>query len=714
MTWPRSLILLILHVLHTSAIAGCAPERDGPPAGRADVRDVSFTEIPSPDTAREPSPEEVAPTSPDAQDVADPDGPDLSDVDEVVDDLGPSERDGAASPTDLADAEPDVQVPDQVDAAEVTEDSALGDAGPDVTPTNTCGDGVCDPDEGCLTCADCPCPVRCGADILISEYLEGTSWNKALELANLTGAPVDLSTYALWKITNGGAWGESPAFPLSGTLAHGDTLVLCHALSLPALLARCDLTTDAALLEFNGDDALALVHDGDIIDLIGEDGADPGVGWSVSGVEDATAEHTLRRRADRLEGSADWSRESQTWEVLERDLVTGLGAHRFAATCAALPPVLCGDDACGDLETCASCVEDCGLCGPAPGELVITEIAPMGLAAWFEVTSVADAPRALDDLVVWGHGAEMAIALSPMAPGESRVLGGDATLVDAYMPGFELAAEADAISLEVRGVVIDRVDWSAPLVEGGTTEVWSLSPGHTAADNDAAELWCPAPVPGGSPGAPNAPCPRCGDAVCDALESCDLCPSDCGLCPVFACATDLFLSEYVEGSSNNKAVEVANFTGSEVDLSRYAIWKITNGSGTGWAGAKKVPLEGLLPHGETFVFCHSQASPLIFERCDLIAVSATVMAVDFNGDDAIGLARDGVLIDAVGEEGPDPGTAWPIGSEPLATVDHTLRRAAEVLGPEASWSIASTSWVVGATDDFSGLGQHAFGYICEP
>ncbi|HPT72081.1 MAG TPA: lamin tail domain-containing protein, partial [Candidatus Cloacimonadota bacterium] len=48
---------------------------------------------------------------------------------------------------------------------------------------------------------------------------------------------------------------------------------------------------------------------------------------------------------------------------------------------------------------------------------------------------------------------------------------------------------------------------------------------------------------------------------------------------VMAQATDLFISEYVEGTSNQKAIEIFNGTGAPVDLSQYSLKKQTNGAG---------------------------------------------------------------------------------------------------------------------------------------
>ncbi len=52
-----------------------------------------------------------------------------------------------------------------------------------------------------------------------------------------------------------------------------------------------------------------------------------------------------------------------------------------------------------------------------------------------------------------------------------------------------------------------------------------------------------------------------------------------------AAATDLFFSEYVEGSSNNKALEIYNGTGAPVDLGAadYSVQMFFNGCDQRWA-----------------------------------------------------------------------------------------------------------------------------------
>ena len=62
---------------------------------------------------------------------------------------------------------------------------------------------------------------------------------------------------------------------------------------------------------FNGDDARALVKivgtDTTVIDYIGDFPDDPGSGWAVAGVADATKDHTLVRKPSVMSGNAgDW------------------------------------------------------------------------------------------------------------------------------------------------------------------------------------------------------------------------------------------------------------------------------------------------------------------------------------------------------------------------------------------------------------------------
>lgn len=164
-------------------------------------------------------------------------------------------------------------------------------------------------------------------------------------------------------------------------------------------------------------------------------------------------------------------------------------------------------------------------------------------------------------------------------------------------------------------------------------------------------------------------------------------------------SADVFFSEYIEGSSNNKALEIVNSTGAPVDLSAYEVQMFFNGNTT--AGLT-IPLQGTLANGEVYVLAHSAAHPDILAAADQTNGSGW-----FNGDDAVALLYGGNPIDVIGQIGVDPGTQW--GTGDLATANRTLRRQAQVTRGDANGYDAfdpATEWDGFAQDTFDGLGQH--------
>ena len=73
---------------------------------------------------------------------------------------------------------------------------------------------------------------------------------------------------------------------------------------------------------------------------------------------------------------------------------------------------------------------------------------------------------------------------------------------------------------------------------------------------------------------------------------------------------DLFFSEYIEGSSYNKAVEIFNPANTEIDLTGYEVWKVTNSVGS-WVdengnGSYALDLSTIvLPAKDMLVICHT-------------------------------------------------------------------------------------------------------------
>ncbi|MBF4465326.1 endonuclease [Flavobacterium sp. LC2016-12] len=154
-------------------------------------------------------------------------------------------------------------------------------------------------------------------------------------------------------------------------------------------------------------------------------------------------------------------------------------------------------------------------------------------------------------------------------------------------------------------------------------------------------------------------------------------------------ATDLLFSEYIEGSGNNKALEIANNTGSSVSLSAYTIKKQTNGAGSWSTG---LALSGTLTTGSKFVIVNSSISSACFST-SAANISTTATELTFNGNDAVGLFKNGVLIDIIGTF--SGGTA-------NFAIDVTLRRKSTVTSPSTTFNLSS-QWDSYTTDTCNNL-----------
>ena len=169
--------------------------------------------------------------------------------------------------------------------------------------------------------------------------------------------------------------------------------------------------------------------------------------------------------------------------------------------------------------------------------------------------------------------------------------------------------------------------------------------------------------------------------------------------PANAATSDLFFSEYIEGSSNNKAIEIYNGTGAAVNLAGYSVVQYFNGS---QSAGLTLPLTGSVAPGDVFVVAHASSDPAILAQADLTSGSGF-----FNGDDAIALVGPSGTLDVIGQIGFDPGTEW--GSGLTSTADNTLRRLDTVCVGRTDGSTAfdpAVEWAGFATNTFDGLGAH--------
>ena len=157
-------------------------------------------------------------------------------------------------------------------------------------------------------------------DIFISEYVEGWSNNKAIELYNPTDAAIDLSDYRLERYSNGAtAAQDNQKVDLSGTLNANSVVVVVldkqdpdgvdyeapvwDELAEAADLWVCPVYEENNTMYFNGNDAMVLrkISTNSPIDIFGKIGEDPGeTGWA-----DMTQNHTLVRKESVTQGDTD-------------------------------------------------------------------------------------------------------------------------------------------------------------------------------------------------------------------------------------------------------------------------------------------------------------------------------------------------------------------------------------------------------------------------
>ena len=167
-----------------------------------------------------------------------------------------------------------------------------------------------------------------------------------------------------------------------------------------------------------------------------------------------------------------------------------------------------------------------------------------------------------------------------------------------------------------------------------------------------------------------------------------------------AAPTDLFFSEYSEGSSFNKALEVYNGTGAAVDLAGYSVQMFFNGSSS---AGQTIDLSGSIAPGDVYVLTDSQAA-----NATLLARRDQAPSTNwFNGDDAIVLRNGSTVLDVIGQIGFDPGAEW--GTGLTSTQDNTLRRKRAVEAGDTNGTDAfnpSLEWDGFAQDTFGDLGGH--------
>lgn len=176
------------------------------------------------------------------------------------------------------------------------------------------------------------------SNLFFSEYIEGSSNNKALEITNNTDSTVYLSNYQIAQSNNGDDWEYYFSFAEGASIAAGETYVLITDQVESTLFAAED--ADEVLgypspIHFNGNDARAIIHidaetgDTTFTDIFGDPNSSSD--WDVAGVYEASTGYTLQRKPTVTEGnttvlgSFGTNYDDSEWIVKSENVFNNLG-----------------------------------------------------------------------------------------------------------------------------------------------------------------------------------------------------------------------------------------------------------------------------------------------------------------------------------------------------------------------------------------------------
>ena len=398
-----------------------------------------------------------------------------------------------------------------------------------------------------------------GKCLVISEYVEGSSSNKGIEVYNRCAQPIELEPYKLCIASNANT-NCSSIFDPTGFLAAGQVYTFCNSglsATLPAQVT-CDVSN--AGVNFNGNDRVLIYVDQDDnglfnggldtpIDAFGEFAQDPMANiW----------ENVTYRRCDTTPYLGQGAFDEMLYDRIDQlDDFSEFG----------LPPTTCN------------------------------------------TTPVADA------------GPDQGVSLGALVA----------------LDGSNSTDAEDGASVNFAWTITSEPMGSSVMLNNETTATPSFTPTHTGAYEIGLTVT-------DSQGA------MATDSVLITVTSAPVDPLE-----------DLYISEYVEGSSFNKAVEIYNDHPSDpIDLSTIYICMVTNANTT---CTSTIPLSGQLAAKDVYVVCNSSFVASEAGRCDQNSGS-----ISHNGNDRIlvyvdddgtaGPSAGDSLADAFGDAATDPGNIW--------------------------------------------------------
>ena len=453
-------------------------------------------------------------------------------------------------------------------------------------------------------------------DLYFSEYIEGSSNNKAIEIYNPTNVTVDLSNYTLYRYNNG-ATSATATFNMQGMLNAGDVYVIANSSAVQAITAQAD--TLHSFCGFNGDDAIALHNGTTQIDVFGEIGVDPGSGWTVGA--GATNNQTLVRKTTVNTGNTTWAGSGDLeWDVYAIDDFSYIGSHTA--------------DGCGT---------------PSTDPIISFD----GFS-----TSVVESVGTITIDLTLTNQSTMATSVDVAINAASTATAGDYTFTNPTTVTFPANSTANqSITITIND------DTDIESIETLILDLQNFTNSATAGTYSTYEI-----------------------EINDNDE------------PVIPGCSELYFSEYIEGSSNNKAYEIYNPTSQAIDLSNYTVYLYKNGA---TIADDTLMLTGTLNANDVYIVANPNA-----DSANIRAHSDTLHATTFfNGDDALALFNGTTKVDVIGLIGEDPGSSWSVDTG--ATREYTLVRKAAIVNGTTLWSgNGDTQWIAYSQNDFSHLGTH--------
>ncbi len=185
----------------------------------------------------------------------------------------------------------------------------------------------------CLSLTLLGCSFPSYAQLMFSQYVDGTANRKGLEIYNPDGATVNLADYQIQQQSNG-TTDKPVTFNLQGSIASKAKFLVGRA-ELQAEIG--DKVHQVAGLAFNGDDALVLLYKGVPVDRFGKVGEKPannGWGTTISSYQNSLSRIKTSNNVTSVDPTANFDLDSEWTKWSDRNAF-----NTYLGTATTTPPV---------------------------------------------------------------------------------------------------------------------------------------------------------------------------------------------------------------------------------------------------------------------------------------------------------------------------------------------------------------------------------------